>query len=195
MQNERDEEVMLRYQKGDAQAMDELLKRYKNPVYRFVCRLTNNSADAEDIAQEVFLRLHQCRHSYAPEGKFSTWVFTIAHNLCVSSIRKKKWLALWPRQKDAPDELIDSESPDPSPSDVAGKKDVSSIVRRCIQSLPFLQKEALILREYEQLNYQEIAQILHKPQGTIKTLIYRAREGLKEKLLPYIEEIEGVAHA
>jgi RNA polymerase sigma-70 factor (ECF subfamily) len=195
MQDERDEDIMLRYQKGDAQAMDELLRRYKNPVYCFVYRITNNAAEAEDIAQEVFLKLHQFRQRYAPEGKFSTWLFTIAHNLCISNIRKKKWLVFWPRRKDNPDELVDYESPDPSPCDVAGKDEISDMVRRCIQSLPFLQKEALILREYEQLGYQEIAKILHKPQGTIKTLIHRARALVKEKLLPYIEEVKGVSHA
>ena len=191
MQQMSDEALMLEYQKGEARAMDELLLRYKNPVYRFAFRLCSNASEAEDIAQEVFLRVHQYRGNYRPTGKFSTWIFSIAHNLFVSSLRKRKWQALWPRQDQDSGEPVDFPSLAPSPREVVVESDVSTVVSRCIQSLPFLQKEALILREYEHLEYQEIADILNKPQGTIKTLIYRARESLKAKLLPYIEEMRG----
>lgn len=187
----RDEEVMLEYQKGKLEAMDELLRRYKNPVYHFAFRLTGNAAEAEDIAQEVFLRLHQSRATYAPIGKFSTWLFSIAHNLCVSRLRKKKWFCVWPMQKNDPEEPVDFPDPDPSPDEVVIKNEMSDILKKGIQGLPFLQKEALILREYENLDYQEIARILKKSLGTVKTLIHRARINLKEKLLPYLEEFKG----
>lgn len=182
---------MCNYKRGDMQAMDELLCRYKNPVYHFLCRLVKNNTEAEDLAQEVFLRVHQYRHNYTPSGKFSTWIFSIAHNLFVSTLRKKKWLILWPRQKDDPEEAMDFASPDPTPEELATKSDTSLVVKECIQGLPFLQKEALVLREYEQLDYEEIAHILHKSLGTVKTLIHRARENLKIKLLPYIKETDG----
>lgn len=182
---------MLKYKEGELAAMEELVRRYKNPLYCFAYRLGNTEAEAQDITQEVFLRLHQHRQEYVPSGKFSTWIFSITHNLCVSKLRRKKWLVLWPRQKDNPDELLDLESPDPSPKEISEVSDLSMAVKRCVQSLPFLQKEALVLREYENLDYAEIAKILHKPQGTIKTLIHRARQNLKEKLLPYVEEYRG----
>lgn len=191
MQGLRDEEVMLSYQKGEMLAMDELLKRYKNPVYHFALRLTNNASEAQDIAQEVFLKVHEARDTYEPSGKFSTWIFTIAHNLCISRLRKKKWLSFWPRNKDDPDELVEMQSPDPSPQEIAAKDDFSGTLKECIQSLPFLQREALVLREFQNLDYSQIARILKKPQGTVKTLIHRARQSLKIKLLPYIEEIGG----
>lgn len=191
MQNLADEELMLSYQKGDALAMDELLRRYKNPIYRFAYRLSQNNAEAQDIAQEVFLRIHQCRHTYKPCGKLSTWIFSIAHNLYVSQLRKKKWLVCWPRKKDDPDEALDFASPSPSPQDVVVNDEFSKVLKDCIQGLPFLQKEALILREYENLDYEEISKILNKSLGTIKTLLHRARQNLKTKLLPYIEETEG----
>lgn len=194
MHHLRDEELMCEYQKGNAQAMDELLSRYKNPLYRFVFRLSNNAAEAQDIAQEVFLRVHQYRQSYEPKARFSTWIFTIAHHLFVSSLRKKKWLVFWPRQKDNDEELMDFQNPDPPPDEVVANNDLAAVVQKCIQGLPFLQKEALILREYEKLNYQEIGRILRKSQGTVKTLIHRARENLKIKLLPYVAEIKGGYH-
>jgi RNA polymerase sigma-70 factor, ECF subfamily len=191
MQSMRDEEVMLNYQKGERQAMDELLRRYKIPVYHFALRLSFNEADAQDIAQEVFLKVHQYKDAYRPIGKFSTWLFSIAHHAYVSRLRKKKWMCLWPRKSDDPDELVEFQSADPSPQDAASTQEMAEIVKRSVQGLPFLQKEALILREYHNLNYDEIAKILHTSLGTVKTLIHRARQHLKEKLLPVVKEFRG----
>ncbi len=191
MQGLRDEEVMLNYQKGQIEAMDELLRRYKNPIYHFAFRLSANSSDAQEITQEAFLRLHQFKDAYQPSGKFSTWIFSIVHNLAISRIRKMKWQAFWPRKKDEPAELVEFESADPSPEEAVSKEELSNVVKNCIQGLPFLQREALILREYQNLDYQEIARILKKSLGTVKTLIHRARQNLKTKLLPYIEEFGG----
>lgn len=191
MQVLADEEVMLKYQSGEAKAMDELLKRYKNPVYRFVLRLSADVVEAQDVTQEVFLKVHENRLTYKVIGKFSTWIFSIAHNLFVSRLRRKKWAAIWPRQPDDPDELVEFESQDPSPQENTINTELDEVMKKCVQSLPFLQKEALILREYENLDYQEIARILKKSLGTVKTLIHRARMNLKIKLLPYIEELEG----
>ena len=89
------------------------------------------------------------------------------------------------------DEPVDFQSPEPSPQDEAVRNEYALLVKECIQGLPFLQKEALILREYQQLDYQEIARILHMSLGAIKTLIFRARQTLKEKLLPYVQESSG----
>jgi RNA polymerase sigma-70 factor (ECF subfamily) len=194
MQNMRDEELMLEYQKGEAKAMDELLRRYKNPVYRYAFRLCVNEAEAQDIAQETFLRIHQYRGQYRPIGKFSTWLFGIAHNVAVSKFRCNSRFVLWPRKADEPDEMVDMESQDPSPQQSLEKDDLETVLKKCVQSLPFLQKEALVLREYENLDYEEIGKILNKSLGTVKTLIHRARQSLKDKLLPYIEEFEGGTH-
>lgn len=191
MQNMSDEELMLSFQRGEPRAMDELLRRYKNPVYHFAFRLSQNATEAEDIAQEVFLRVYRCKDSYRPIAKFCTWIFSIAHNVYVSTLRKEKWFTLWPRKLDDPEECIELPSSNPSPSDVASKSEFSSVMKKCIQSLPFLQREALILREYQNLDYQEIAEILKKSLGTVKTLIHRARQNLKIKLLPYVEECKG----
>ena len=193
MQGLTDEGVMLKYQEGEMQAMDELLRRYKNPIFRFALRLCQNTADAQEIAAEVFLRVHENRDRYEPLGKFSTWIFSIAHNLFVSRLRKDKWQVNWPRQKDDPEKLMDFASNQPSVQEQVSRNEFSALVKKHIQGLPFLQKEALVLREYEQLDYEEIAKILNKSLGTVKTLIHRARLALKEKLLPYASEIsEGL---
>jgi len=191
MQGLTDNEVMLKYQQGEMQAMEELLRRYKNPVYHFALRLSLNAAQAQDITQDVFLRLHQYRNNYNPERKFSTWIFSIAHNVYVSRWRKDRRFVPWARKQDKTDELMDVQSPDLSPVQEVCKDELSNIVTKCIQALPFLQREALILREFENLDYEEIARILKKSLGTIKTLIHRARMNLKDKMLPYIGELGG----
>jgi len=191
MRNLTDEELMQRYQKGESLAMDEFLRRYKNPIYYFSLRLGIDMHEAQDITQEVFLRVHQSREKYRPIGKFSTWIFSIAHNLCVSKLRRKKWCVLWPRKQDDPEQLVEFESPQPSPKEVAEGDEFACNLKRCIQELPLLQKEALILREYENLDYKDIASILKKPLGTVKILIHRARQNLKSKLLPYLKEVKG----
>ena len=195
MQDLRDEELMCQYQKGDMLVMDEILRRYKNPVYHFIHRLSRNAEEAEDIAQEVFLRVHQYRARYTPSGKFSTWIFSIAHNLFIDSVRKRYWLTIWPRKEDNPDDPVEFVSLTPSAAEETERNDLAEIVKRYIQGLPFLQKEALILREYEQMEYEEIAAILNKSLGAVKTLIHRARENLKNKLLPYAQEFKGGRHA
>jgi len=188
----KDEELMCCYKNGDNKAMEEIVLRYKNPVYRFIYRLCANAAEAEDLAQEVFLRVHQSRQDYEPTGRFSTWIFCIAHHLFISNLRRKKRFILWPRQKDDPEAEVEFASGALSPNQVAEANDNTKLVQKCIQGLPFLQKEALILCEYENLSYEEIARILRKNLGTIKTLIYRARENLKAKLLPYVNEQGGL---
>lgn len=192
MNQVKDEELMLAYQQGEGVAMDELIRRYKNPVFRFSLRISGNVQEAQDIAQEVFLKVHVARASYQPTGKFSTWIFSIAHNAAVSRLRKRGWLMLWPRKAEEPDELVELPSCDPSPEETVSKNETSQILNKCIQGLSFLQREALVLREYQDLDYEEIATILKKSLGTVKTLIHRARMNLKAKLLPMIEESGGV---
>jgi len=191
MQSLKDEEIMLMYKNGQVEAMDELLLRYKKPICAFAFRLINDTAEAEDISQEVFLRLHQSKDRYSADGKFSTWIFTIAHHLCISRLRKKKWFVLWPRKSHDSEDLKDFASTNPSPQEASAKNDTQEIVKKCINSFPLLQREALILREYENLDYMEISKILNKSQGTIKTLIYRARQNLKTKLLVFVKESGG----
>lgn len=191
MDERSDEQLMMAYQQGDSTAMDEFLRRYKNPLYRFIYRLSRNAAEAEEVTQEVFMRVHEYRSSYRPVGKFSTWLFGIAHNICISRLRKRRPFIPWPARRDDPDEQADFPSPQLSPMETAVSEELSEAIRQCIKELPFLQREALILREYEGLDYEQIAQILNKPLGTVKTLIYRARMTLRDMLIPLIDEEGG----
>jgi len=190
MQGLTDKEVMIQYQKGDVLAMDEILRRYKNPIYHFSYRLLGNVQEAQEVAQEVFFRVHLQKEAYQPKGKFSTWIFAIAHNLCISLIRKRKLFRLWPRQYDNQEAYVEFPCDDPSPEEKVSQKDLQREIKRCINTLPFLQKEALILREYHKLSYEDIAATMKRPVNTIKSLVHRARMNLKQKLLPIVQEVE-----
>lgn len=188
MQGLRDEEVMMEYQKGNLAAMGELVQRYKNPVFSFAYRFLGDREEAREIAQEVFLRLHIHKTSYRPTGKFSTWIFSIAHNLCVSVVRRRRRFVLWPRKSKDDDGYVDVADSNPSPDTRAEENDVQQTIKRCINELPFLQKEALVLREYQSMSYEDIAVTMKQPVNTVKSLIHRARINLKEKLLPLVHE-------
>jgi len=182
-----DEELLVLYRNGEAGAMDQLVARYKNAICAFVYRMDRRPSDSEDIAQEVFLKVHEFRHTFDPGRKFSTWIFGIAHNICLNRVRKDKWFAFWPKESPDSDKPKEFESPGLSPRDAAEEKERAELVKKCIQALPFLQKECLVLREYENMDYKEIADVIKKPIGTVRILLYSARQNLKATLLPYIE--------
>jgi len=188
MQGLRDEEVMMEYQRGNLLAMGELLRRYKNPVFSFAYRFLGDREEAREIAQEVFLRLHIHKASYRPAGKFSTWIFSICHNLCVSTIRRRRRFVLWPRKSKEDDGYVDIADNAPSPDTSVSENDLQQTIKHCIDSLPFLQKEALVLREYQSMSYEDIAAAMKQPLNTVKSLVHRARISLKEKLLPLVNE-------
>ncbi|MFC1752726.1 RNA polymerase sigma factor [Thermoproteota archaeon] len=190
MQGLTDEQVMLAYQEGNVLAMDEILKRYKNPIFHFSYRLLGSYEEAQEVAQEVFFKVHLKKEAYRVKGKFSTWIFTIAHNLCISLIRRRKWILPWPRQKDQQEAYVDFPSSDPSPEEKVTQNELQKAVKLCIDKLPFLQKEALVLREYHKMPYEDIAQTMKRSINTIKSLVHRARMNLKEDLLPIVEEVE-----
>ena len=146
MQQISDEELMLEYQKGKAEAMREIISRFKNPVYRFAYRLIHDTYEAEDVASEVFMKVYLAKDSYKPQAKLSTWLFTIAHNACVSRFRKKRMFISWPRQKDDCEQLVDFESPEPSPRQVFFENEQDKVIKTCIQSLPTIHLSHLTLR-------------------------------------------------
>lgn len=187
-----DEELMLAHKNGNEDALEMIIDRYKHRIVCFSYRFLGNLGDAEDVAQDVFLRVHQNVINYEPQAKFSTWIYTIAHNLCISLLRKRKHFIVWSFKRNSIDGDDDKEQDilDNSklPNEKIEEKDVSGHIKIAIEKLPLEQKEVIIMREYQGLNYQEIADILNYSLVKVKILIYRARMNLKKKLLFLIEE-------
>ena len=185
-----DEELILEYQTGNPKAVEVLFERYKIPILNFSLRILGNRADAEDVTGEVFLALLSQKYSPDPKAKFSTWLFTVARNTCISRLRKKKYqVSVWLTSKKS-DEVEEWDIPDQRSDfrENLQSKETSIHIKRAIGKLPREQKEAIILREYNQLPYEQIAQILDCSLEKVKILIFRARESLRVELSSFLKE-------
>ncbi len=178
-----DEELIGRFQKGDENAYSELVKRYKDPLLNFVYRYVNDRDQAEDIVQDTMVKLFTHKHYYKEIAKFSTWIYTIAGNLAKTELRKKK------RQKTTHLSQIgpeDSEYQIPDHGSGTDESIQSSFVEKRIQSAiqqlePHF-RTVIIMRDIQELSYEEISNILNVPLGTVKSRINRGRLELQGEL-------------
>ena len=177
-----DKELILRFQQGDELAYVELVNRYRNRLINFVFRFVGTKEESEDIVQDTFVKLYEKKDYYRPINEFSTWIFTIASKLAKTELRKRKRrktsslsdLGLENKDFDVPvQDTTDEETLD---------EFADSQIQDAIQSLQIHFRTALILRDIEELSYEEISKILDVPLGTIKSRINRARLQLQEKL-------------
>jgi len=188
MDTERDDlSLMIRLQNGDDGALNSIMTQWQTPLVKFIARYVGDPNEALDLAQETFVRVYQNRRSYRPNAKFSSWLFTIASNLCRNYIRwehRHPTVALaHDEDDDGPTDATDTfPSPDCSPSDLAERRDLARCVQESIQSLPHDLKTVVLLFEYEDLSYEEIAGVLSCSPKAVETRLYRARKILKEKL-------------
>lgn len=183
--HDADRAAMLRLKDGDDLALNELMTRWQLPLLSFILRYVGNQTEALDLAQETFVRVFESRHRYKPTAKFSTWLFTIASNLCRNFFR---WQIRHPAVSldTATFEgttLADSvKSEADTPADSAEQDERAAAVRDAIHGLPHDLKTAILLFEYEDLSHQEIAGILGCSAKAVETRLYRARKVLREKL-------------
>ena len=165
-----DEQLMLDFQQGSREAFIELFERYREPVYGFFRRRLNEAARAEDLAQDTFLAVLRGVSRYEPRALFRTYLYGIALNLLTAERRKKA--------------REGTSAEDPAEQPVITDPEASLWVRRAIEKLDADAREVLLLREYEQLSYAEIAALLRVPVNTVRSRLFRARMALKELLVP-----------
>lgn len=186
-----DEELMEEVVHGSQDAFAVIVSRYQNRVINIVARLISDRERAQEIAQETFLRVFLHRERYRPSGKFSTWLYTIAMNLGKNEIRRRV------RQRGviSLDKLLEAAGdsggfiadPGPGPERLYRRRDVEAKVTEAVARLPRKFREVILLRDIQQLSYEEIADVLQIPGGTVRSRINRARLALKEALDPSIE--------
>jgi RNA polymerase sigma-70 factor (ECF subfamily) len=178
--------LMLRLKGGDDLALNEIMRRWQEPLTAFIYRYVGNEADALDVAQETFAHVYESRDRYEPRAKFSTWLYTIAGNLCRNFGRwqqRHPTVSLHAHTGDDDSSLEATlPSPDELPSDTAERNDLASAVREHIQALPHDLKTAVLLFEYQELSHQEIAAVLGCSPKAVETRLYRARKILREGL-------------
>lgn len=182
---ETDSILINQAKSGDDQAYDQLLNKYRNSVYNLVYRMVRDVEEAEDLTQEAFIKAFNSLAQFNEEYAFSTWLYKIATNNCIDFFRKRKLQTL---SLDKPIQYKDSEIhheiPDPelNPEKNILATERSSIIREAIETLPEKYYTAIVLRHTEEKSYEEIAEILHLPIGTVKARIFRAREMLNKAL-------------
>lgn len=187
-----DAALMLRVKKGDMEAFTQLVDKFKRPVINLAWRTLRDETEAEDLAQTVFLQVFKSAHRYQSTAKFSTWLFTIARNLCLNEIRRRtrhpaeSMDAPHPTQDDQPLHQFE-ETRTPVPPDSLLRGELEEKVAQAIAELPENQRTALLLCREEELSYEEIAEVLDCSLSATKSLIHRGRETLKLKLKPYLK--------
>ena len=189
-----DVQLMLDVKAGDEQSFGLLLQRYRTPLVNFLYRMVRSREQAEDLAQEVFIRVYRAREEYVPSAKFTTWLFRIATNLALNSIRDHRHQKL-EISMDAP-VVADAEDGDEKPFEVADKhptieqelveEDRKKMIRHAIEKLPEKQRAAVLLHKYQELDYAEIAKILSVSESALKSLLFRAYESLRVELAPLV---------
>ena len=172
---------------GDTSAFEKLIERHQSLVAGTVARMLGSNSDVEDIAQQVFIRVWKSARRYVPRAKFTTWLLKITRNLVFNELRRSKRHSFIPLQSDPGAEefpLKDEKNPPPDASLL--ETELQQAIEDAIMQLPESQRMALILRRYEQLSYEEIAEILDLSVPAVKSVLFRARTELRSRLSRYL---------
>lgn len=186
-----DAALMLRVKQGDVSAFEALVEKYKQPVINLIYRTLPDAAEAEDLAQNVFVQVYKAADRYRVSAKFSTWLYTIARNLCLNEIRRRSrhpadsLEAGFADEDDLPVRQYEDVKVTAAPDAMLNGELVQK-VDQAIADLPENQRTALLLCREEELSYEEIAEVLGCSLSATKSLIHRGRETLKQKLKPYL---------
>ena len=186
-----DAEVMLRVKTGDDSAYAYLIQKYRRPLVGFMYRMCHNPATAEELAQEVFLRVYRSRSSYEPSAKFSTWLYRIATNLAVNHARDTR--------HERPENTVRLDEPDQETGttpDLADqslsaeeqllKRERLAAIRSKVNALPERQRLAVMMHKYQQMDYRQIAAVMKLSESATKSLLFRAYETLREQLKEFV---------
>jgi RNA polymerase sigma-70 factor (ECF subfamily) len=179
-----DAELMLRVKEGDGASFGVLLDKHRSSVVHFLFRMVQNHAVAEELAQEVFLRVYRSRATYEATAKFTTWLFRIATHLALNSLRDGKYERLQDRLDDDSNDMPVRQIRDVQPSVEQSMVYQTRLdeIRRAIGTLPDKQRAAVLMHKYEEMEYSQIAKVLNCSESAVKSLLFRAYEALRARL-------------
>jgi len=191
-ERETDAALMIRVKQGDTVAFAELVDKYKQPVISLLGRLLKDSTEAEDIAQNTFVQVFKSAGRYHPEASFASWLFTIARRLGLNELRRRSRHpadSIESSRKEGEDlpprEFVDTANPEP-PQNLL-RHELEQKIEESLAELPENQRTAILLCRQDELTYEEIAEVLECSLSATKSLIFRARETLKQRLKPYLK--------
>jgi len=186
--NEEDVALMLQVREGDVRAFERLIERHQYAILGTVAKMLGSPTEAEDVAQQVFIRVWRSAARYEPSAKFTTWLFTIARNLVFNEVRRrqrKPTVSVEAREEEYHLTIADGTRPPPDAEML--HTELEAAVDAAIAALPEKQRLAVILRRYEEMPYEEIAKVLKMSVPAIKSLLFRARTDLKNSLRRYLD--------
>jgi RNA polymerase sigma-70 factor, ECF subfamily len=172
-----DADLAAAYQDGDDRAFSILYDRYKRPLYVFALKMLNEADAASDLVQDVFLRVYERRQQLNRPESFRSWLFAIGRNQCLSHLRQRRGRV---PLDEAPEEMITAEAP----VDRIEAEEELELIRRALAALKVEYREVLVLREYQDLSYREIAEITETTESAVKSKIFKARRALHDRLKP-----------
>ena len=191
-----DVQLMLDVKAGDEQSFELLLRKYRAPLVNFLYRMVRDPGVAEELAQEVFLRVYRARKEYAPSAKFTTWMFRIATNLALNSVRDNRHRqmeismdqSVAMGDEDQPAMQVPDDAPSIEQEMVARTR--AEMILKAVHALPEKQRAAVLLHKYQELDYDEIARILECSESALKSLLFRAYETLRTELAPLVNSVK-----
>lgn len=186
-----DADVMLRVKAGDQPAFDYLVQKYRRPMVSFMYRMAHNSAVAEDLAQEVFLRVYRSRESYEPSAKFTTWLYRIATNLAVNHARdtrheRRENVVHIDEANEETGLSFDLPDTNPTAEERLLRRERMEAIRERVQALPERQRMAVVMHKYQQMDYHQIAGVLKLSESATKSLLFRAYQTLRGELKEFV---------
>jgi RNA polymerase sigma-70 factor (ECF subfamily) len=186
-----DAAVMLRAAAGDESAFNYLVEKYHRPIIHFLFRMVRNQAVAEELAQEVFLRVYRSRQSYRAQAKFTTWLYRIATNLAVNHARDTRHeREAQSFSLDAPDDETGTK-PEVAGDEISAEQSLvreerMKAIRTQVMALPERQRMAVVMHKYQEMDYREIGQVLHLSESATKSLLFRAYQTLRDSLKDFV---------
>lgn len=185
---DEDQELMLRVKAGEAEAFNRLMEKYQKTVVNLVYRFTGDREGAEDLAQEVFLRIYRAAPRYEPRAKFFTYLYQVTLNLCRNEREKSQRRKVQSLDQSRDDQERQIEIPDPEggAEQHIEREETAAQVQAAIQELPAEQRELLVLQRYQDLGYEELAGVTGQTVSAVKAKLHRARQALKRKLMPFL---------
>jgi len=188
-----DARLMLRFKDGDTAAFECLFSKHTRAIVNFAYRFVHNRELAEELAQEVFLRVYEAAAGYKVQAKFTTWLYRIATNVCLNEVRKPHFRAshqtLDPDPERGEEAVVLESERNAEPDKILEVQAVSDVLRHALGQIPDKQRIAFILNKYQELSYAEVAEVMKTSEKAVKSLIHRAKEALAERLKPLLPEL------
>lgn len=189
-----DQDLMTRFAEGDEDAFRELVRRHQDLVYGTAFKMLGSYAhEAEDVAQQVFIRVYKAASRYRPDATFKTWLMTITRNCVFTQLKRssRREALHQPLEPEVDGEAVESPLPDtgaPDASENLLRDEMRVVLENAVRRLPEAQRSALVLRQYEQMDYESIARVMKTTVPSVKSLLFRARDALRAELQAYLKE-------